>query len=187
MKIFFDTEFTGIHQNTTLISIGLVTEDDHTFYAELSDYDRNQVDEWLEQNVIMWLSIWSRGVVHDASKLEEPEVGAFARHSGKLATSEYNSKEYHDGIRQLDLNGALAHHYKKKPHHPEHHQDGIWDMSLFDIVEMFCDWQAAVLRQKDGCLLESIDSNTERFSVSPQLASIFRHTVKELNNEQTNS
>ena len=23
-KIFFDTEFTGLHQNTTLVSIGLV-------------------------------------------------------------------------------------------------------------------------------------------------------------------
>ena len=26
MKIFFDAGFTGLHQNTTLISLGLVTE-----------------------------------------------------------------------------------------------------------------------------------------------------------------
>lgn len=26
MKIFFDTEFTGLHQETTLISIGLISE-----------------------------------------------------------------------------------------------------------------------------------------------------------------
>lgn len=52
MKIFFDTEFTGLHQHTTLISIGLVAETGETFYAELTDYDKNQVDDWLQKNVI---------------------------------------------------------------------------------------------------------------------------------------
>lgn len=51
-KIFFDTEFTGLHQNTTLISIGLVSECGKTFYAELTDYDKSQIDEWLQSNVI---------------------------------------------------------------------------------------------------------------------------------------
>ncbi|MGH0678673.1 3'-5' exoribonuclease domain-containing protein [Bacillus luti] len=57
MKVFFDTEFTGLHQNTTLISIGLVAENGKTFYAECSDYDRAQVDEWLQENVIAHLVI----------------------------------------------------------------------------------------------------------------------------------
>lgn len=52
MKVFFDTEFTGLHQNTSLISIGLIAEDGRTFYAELIDYDQHQVDEWLQKNVI---------------------------------------------------------------------------------------------------------------------------------------
>lgn len=51
-KIFFDTEFTGLHQKTTLISIGLVSECGCTFYAEFTDYDKTQVDTWLEENVI---------------------------------------------------------------------------------------------------------------------------------------
>jgi hypothetical protein len=51
-KVFFDTEFTGLHQNTTLISIGLVSECGKTFYAEFNDYDFNQVDDWLKENVI---------------------------------------------------------------------------------------------------------------------------------------
>jgi hypothetical protein len=51
-KIFFDTEFTGLHQNTTLISIGLVSECGKSFYAELTDYDKSQVDDWLQENVI---------------------------------------------------------------------------------------------------------------------------------------
>jgi len=52
MKVFFDTEFTGLHQGTTLMSIGLVDEDGRTFYAELHDYDKKQVDGWIKDNVI---------------------------------------------------------------------------------------------------------------------------------------
>lgn len=51
-KVFFDTEFTGLHQNTTLVSIGLVSECGKTFYAELTDYDKTQIDDWLQNNVI---------------------------------------------------------------------------------------------------------------------------------------
>ena len=56
MKIFFDTEFTGLHKNTTLISIGLISEDERCFYAELTDYKRTLPDadnwNWIEENVI---------------------------------------------------------------------------------------------------------------------------------------
>ena len=51
-KIFFDTEFTGLHQNTTLISIGLISECGETFYAEFTDHDKSQIDDWLQDNVI---------------------------------------------------------------------------------------------------------------------------------------
>lgn len=52
MNIYWDCEFTGLHQHTTLISIGLVAEDGQRFYAELVDYDARQVDEWIQKNVI---------------------------------------------------------------------------------------------------------------------------------------
>ncbi len=51
-KCFFDTEFTGLHQKTTLISICLIAEGGRKFYAEFTDYDKNQVDEWLQKNVV---------------------------------------------------------------------------------------------------------------------------------------
>jgi len=50
--VFFDTEFTGLHHNTTLISIGLTLENGRSFYAELTDYDESQIDEWLQENVV---------------------------------------------------------------------------------------------------------------------------------------
>ena len=55
MKIFFDTEFTGLHKDTTLISIGLVDENGRSFYAEFTDYDESQCDDWIKENVIKHL------------------------------------------------------------------------------------------------------------------------------------
>jgi len=52
MKIFFDTEFTGLRQKTNLLSIGLVSEDGRTFYAEASQFDKQQVDTWITENVL---------------------------------------------------------------------------------------------------------------------------------------
>lgn len=55
MKVFFDTEFTGLHKNTSLISLGLVDEDGRVFYAEFCDYDKSQVGDWVRDNVIKHL------------------------------------------------------------------------------------------------------------------------------------
>ncbi len=52
MKLFFDTEFTGLHKGTTLVSIGIVAENGKRFYAEFSDYDEIQCDEWIKENVL---------------------------------------------------------------------------------------------------------------------------------------
>lgn len=52
MKLFFDTEFTGLQKNTTLISIGIVAENGKKFYAELADYDESQCSDWIQENVL---------------------------------------------------------------------------------------------------------------------------------------
>jgi hypothetical protein len=57
-KIFLDTEFTGLHQHTTLISLALVAESGEEFYAECTDYDSLQLNDWLKENVLskLWLT-----------------------------------------------------------------------------------------------------------------------------------
>ena len=57
MNLFFDMEFTGLRKNTTPISIGIVSESGKKFYAEFSDYDREQCDEWIKENVINHLML----------------------------------------------------------------------------------------------------------------------------------
>ena len=52
VNLFYDSEFTGLHQSTTLISVGFVSETGAEFYAEFSDYDQSQCDEWIKRNVL---------------------------------------------------------------------------------------------------------------------------------------
>lgn len=51
-RVYFDTEFTELHQKTTLISIGLVSDDGSEFYAEFTDFDPAQVTPWISDNVL---------------------------------------------------------------------------------------------------------------------------------------
>jgi hypothetical protein len=48
----FDMEFSGLHQNTTIISLGIVSDCGKTLYAEYEDFDESQCDDWIKQNVI---------------------------------------------------------------------------------------------------------------------------------------
>lgn len=52
MNLYFDTEFTGLHAGTTLVSIGIAAENGKKFYAEFSDYDESQCDDWIKENVL---------------------------------------------------------------------------------------------------------------------------------------
>lgn len=52
MRVFFDSEFTGLHRNAQLISLGLIAENGAYFYAEFTDYDDSNLDQWIIDNVI---------------------------------------------------------------------------------------------------------------------------------------
>jgi hypothetical protein len=52
VRCFYDFEFTGLHKDTTPISLGITSEDGYSFYAEYTDYNESQVDDWIRDNVI---------------------------------------------------------------------------------------------------------------------------------------
>jgi hypothetical protein len=117
-----------------------------------------------------------RAQVHDASKLGEVEKPIFDKYENILKGLEYGSDAYKAAL--ADMKPALDHHYQANRHHPEHHQNGIRDMNLVDIVEMFCDWKAATERHATGNLEKSVILNQNRFTYSDDLKSIFLNTAQ---------
>ena len=91
LKVFFDTEFTGFHQYTTLISIGLISEKGDTFYAEFNDYDERQCDDWIKENVIANLKF---------SAPAEGEDEHFCRSGGEFLPEKVELRGSRDKIAQ---------------------------------------------------------------------------------------
>lgn len=125
---------------------------------------------------IFVLEILNRGQEHDQSKLVPPEATDFAKYTEILAGLTYGSDEYKEALEKLKP--TLDHHYARNSHHPEHYKNGIKDMDIIDLLEMFCDWKAASERHNDGNINKSIDINEKRFNMSEDLAGIFRNSVK---------
>jgi len=93
MKIYTDCEFTGLHKNTTLISIGMVSESGKEFYAEFNDYDKTQVDEWIYNNVIKNLK--NDGFKNNYKMENETKTISYG-------TSKYNKENLLEWLQQFD-------------------------------------------------------------------------------------
>lgn len=117
MNLYFDTEFTGLHKDTTLISIGIVSDDGRSFYAELTDYDKSQVDDWIQVNVI-------DNLIFKAPNIGEHEHNSMQRHEASNPIGNPLNKGYSMEIRgnKLEVSKELR----------------KW-MNQFDEVKMYSD------------------------------------------------
>lgn len=118
-----------------------------------------------------------RATHHDLSKTEPPELDIFNEYTPKLKDVTYGSDEYKGYL--AAMGPALAHHYAHNSHHPEHHRNGVSDMTLVDLIEMLADWKAATERHTDGSLRHSLTIQQTRFNISDQLMSILTRTATE--------
>jgi hypothetical protein len=117
-----------------------------------------------------------RAKIHDTTKYKEPEKSVFDEFTPKLKGSTYGSDEYKEFLKGMQV--GLSHHYANNSHHPEHYDDGINGMNLFDLLEMLLDWKAATERHEDGDIHKSLKINKERFEIDDQTAEILENTVK---------
>lgn len=149
----------------------------HTAYDSRADtlLHVRRVVELLNQVITELLN---RGVRHDSSKLELPEVVAFDEHTPRLKLLEYGTDEYRA---ELDaMRPALEHHYAVNRHHPEHFSRGIGGMTLVDLIEMLADWKAASERGAHGDLRTSLRFNRRRFTIDNQLYAVLLNTAMAL-------
>lgn len=142
-----------------------------------------------------------RALMHDASKLVEPEVSVFDEFTPLLKDLTYGSDEYNACL--AAMGEGLKHHYRVSDHHPEHfipgdpvaiysagypdsawqqgkmliQAEGIHGMNLVQMLEMLADWKAATLRHADGDLRRSIEHNAERFGFGDEIKRLLLHTA----------
>lgn len=61
-RVFFDLEFTSLHQRAEPISLGMVTDSGpQTLYCEFTDYDPGLVNAWVDENVLPKLRLSKMG------------------------------------------------------------------------------------------------------------------------------
>ena len=119
------------------------------------------------------LKLVERSSGHDASKLQEPEKSMFDEFTPRLKETVFGSDEYKAAL--VDMGEALKHHYASNRHHPEHFKNGINGMTLVDLVEMVCDWNAAAFLKGQEV---NLDYLAGRFGISDQLKEIIANTLK---------
>jgi hypothetical protein len=123
-----------------------------------------------------------RIVTHDQTKLYSPEWEMYREAIPKLEKLTYGSEEYKALVREMQ-DGPLKHHFEHNRHHAEHFENGTNGMNLFDVLEMLTDWIAHTKLRADGDIAKSIEINSERFGISPQLKQIMRNTVPWIEDE----
>ena len=131
------------------------------------------VQKWMEDFRYI---LKGRAGVHDASKLNNPaEKAMFDKWVPELKARKFGSPEYQEALEQMGE--GLRMHYEANEHHPEHYPNGIDGMTLYNLIEMVCDWMAAA--EKKGVPVD-MDYLQKRFNISPQLRSVIENTFKEL-------
>lgn len=79
-----------------------------------------------------------RAIVHDASKLEEPEASIFDEFTAKLKDSTYGSEEYKQFL--AEMKPALDHHYANNRHHPEYFR---WHCPVCNLQISNAEWASS--------------------------------------------
>jgi len=118
-----------------------------------------------------------RALIHDASKFSDDEFPGYVRVNRIAREHEYGSLEYMQSIKET---GAIALHFAKNSHHPEHYPNGIDDMTLLDIIEMVTDWKAASETYGQTSLEDALVIHTERFGLRNEHLYLIRLVIEAL-------
>lgn len=125
----------------------------------------------------------NRGLVHDDSKLKEPESKIFSsniRIFNEIVNYHYIRDSEIENELELSIEDGKQLHYNSNSHHPEHYGElGINGMDLIDLVEMVCDWLGSHERYKNIEEVEKMLSiQYKRFGIDEQLGKIISNSVK---------
>lgn len=115
--------------------------------------------------------LMKRAVLHDMSKYRSDEKGGFFKLIEAFKNTRYGSKEYYDILAKEKATIDL--HYSRNDHHPEWHKS-LSHMNLYQLLELYCDWQASAKKNKGGNINKSFEINKERFKMSDELVRLLK-------------
>lgn len=119
-----------------------------------------------------------RGVVHDLTKLQEPEFTAFVSNTPHFKQANYGTPEYAACVERI--RPAIEHHHQNNRHHTAFHPNGVADMNLMDIIEMVADWRAAARRSPDLSFKEALPRAFKKYGIDETLQKLILNTIEYL-------
>ena len=158
MKYFFDTEFNEDGTTIDLISIGVVAEDNRTFYAVSTDAQLHRVDMWVRSNVLphlpkyddpAWMSRDEirRQLVKFIGNDASPEFWAyyadydwvvFCQLFGRMIDLPKTFPKFCRDLKQLSMDLGSPPHPPQDPN-SEHNAlaDAKWNLDLYNYLTMY--------------------------------------------------
>lgn len=89
MRIFIDTEFTDF-RFANLISIGLVDENDRTFYAEFTDYNKNLCSDFVNETVIPLLGKTPNTIVGNKDEIASELISWLSEYNNPVVCADFS-------------------------------------------------------------------------------------------------
>lgn len=162
-----------------LLDLPIDADDKHTVLSIFKNTFQQVLSQNQEPLHTSFLALSNRAISHDQSKFSSIEVSLFTEYTPKLKAVEFGSAEYASFLDELKP--ALVSHYANNRHHPEFYDKDLSKMSLFDCIEMCCDWAASGLRTKNGSFEQSIAHTKKRFmfgeAFEELMVNTFNHCV----------
>ena len=130
--------------------------------------------------ILMCTVLMTRAITHDNSKYSESELDGHISQTDEMRGIKYGTDAYYAIKKKYEP--LSAEHFANNRHHPEHHPNGIDDMTLVDVIEMLCDWLTG--SEDTGTPVErSLEINEERYRISPQLMKVLKNTIRDFDLE----
>ena len=128
-----------------------------------------------ERMLFLAKEIIKRAESHDDSKLKEPEINWLIE-MDKEPRVEYGSPEYFEKMKRWDK--FFKHHYKNNSHHPAYYNEqGVYGMTIVDLVEMMCDVISYVSELHVYQAAKIIKEQKERFDIDEGITQILINTL----------
>lgn len=127
------------------------------------------------QHVIHQMSsiLNERAVTHDQSAFNQMEM--------QNAFIAINAEGKNPIDTQQLLTTVQDIHFASNPHHPEYHENGVRDMSIFDILELMADWKITSRAKVNTTFDQYLNEQFAVYDVPEYVQSIIRQTAKQLN------